>query len=114
MAPPLRKTLRGPGPSLPGPGPGSLLLRADTIPRAYLVSPNADRTTGGSTVTIKGYNFFTGSLGEKPTVKFGTILGTGLTLVDLETITVVVPAGAEGLVDITVTNPNGQTAVISD
>lgn len=110
-----RRRLPRSGPPIPGEQGYRQLLATDTGPHAYLVSPNADRTTGGSNVTIKGTQFQTSADGlVKPTVRFGATLGTGLVLVDSETITVNVPAGVEGLVDITITNPNGQTSILED
>ncbi|HEX7706030.1 MAG TPA: IPT/TIG domain-containing protein, partial [Thermoanaerobaculia bacterium] len=60
-------------------------------------------------VTIEGSNFQSGA-----TVTFGTDPCTGLIVVDAETITCTTPAHAAGLVDVTVTNPDTQSDVLTD
>lgn len=110
---PRRRALSGP--PLPGEPGYRSVLATDTGPHLYLISPNADRATGGTNITLKGSNFQVASDGVTiPTVLFDVTPGTGVVLVDSETITVDVPSGTSGLVDITVTNPNGQAATLYD
>lgn len=60
---------------------------------------------GGETVTIRGDKFRTGA-----TVKFGYSNATNVQVINANEITAVTPAGAQGTVTVTVTNPDGQKA----
>lgn len=66
------------------------------------ITPNADKAAGGATVTITGIRF-----AATPTVLFGSTPSTGVTFIDETQITATVPAHAVGVVDVTVTNPDG-------
>jgi hypothetical protein len=67
------------------------------------LTPNGGPAAGGTTVTISGTGFVTGS-----TVQFGETPGTDVRIVSLTRLTVVTPAGTAGTpVDVTVTNPSG-------
>ena len=89
-----------------------------STPRAPLASPTLDPTSpvtptsvsdaGGDSVTITGTNFAPGA-----TVLFGTISGVNCTVASSTSITCLSPAHADGAVDITVTNVDGQSAVTS-
>ena len=68
------------------------------------VSPNSGPAAGGTLVTITGTGF-TGATA----VDFGTTAATDVTVQSGTTITALSPAGA-GLVDVTVTTPNGSSA----
>ena len=70
------------------------------------LTPSSGPLAGGTVVTITGTGF-TGAT----VVKFGTIAGTNLTVNSATQITVTSPAGAAGMVDVTVTTPNGTSAV---
>ena len=96
-------------------GPGrfrSRTLGDDTTPEIYSVTPNSDRAAGGVAVTITGNNFQSNAIGTAPTVRFGATLATSVVLVSINTITCNAPAHVVGLVDITVTNPNGQFGIL--
>ena len=74
----------------------------DDPPMIDSVNPSRVYTTGGETVTISGAGFQTGA----------TVYVDGLvssTLVDSNTITFVTPAQDEGLVSVTVMNPDGMS-----
>ena len=71
-------------------------------PRIGVVSPTNGDPTGGTPVVLTGANFAPGA-----TVTFGGVQATGVTVVNAYLITAVAPAGA-GVVDIKVTNPDGQ------
>ena len=75
-----------------------------SAPTVSRVSPASGPTAGGSTVTITGSGFLSGS-----TVRFGTVMATSVTVSSTGTITAVSPAGS-GAVDVTVTNGNGTSA----
>ena len=84
-------------------------LGITTYPDPQGITPVSGRVAGGLSVTITGVRFQTGA-----TVLFGAVAGTNVVVVSSTTITVDSPAQAEGLVDITVTNPNGETRTLSD
>lgn len=108
-----------PNPLFPGPpvGPGRFtrgpILAIETSPEIYSVTPNFDRAAGGASVTIVGARFATSGTGVKPTVTFGGTLATAVVVVDAQTLTCTAPAHVTGLVDIVVTNPNGQAATLA-
>jgi uncharacterized protein YegL len=60
---------------------------------------------GGETVVINGDHFVSGA-----TVKFGSISASNVVFVSDTQLTAVAPAGTQGVVDVTVTNPDGQQA----
>jgi large repetitive protein len=64
------------------------------------IDPDFGSTAGGNTITLTGV-CFTGAT----EVQFGGVSGTNLTVVDDTELTVVVPAGTAGIVDMTVVNP---------
>lgn len=61
---------------------------------------------GGETVTINGKYFVSGA-----TVLFGTTIATNVVAVSDTQITVTVPKGAQGTIDVTVKNPDAQKAI---
>ncbi|YCQ11259.1 putative Ig domain-containing protein [Ralstonia sp. SA306] len=73
-----------------------------TSPTVTSISPTAGTTAGGTSVTITGTNF-TGATA----VKFGATNATGFTVDSATQITATSPAGAAGIVDVTVTNTGG-------
>jgi hypothetical protein len=84
---------------------GAALAASPTITG---ISPNNGPDAGGTSVTITGTGFITGS-----TVKFGSAAGTGVTIHSAESITVTSPAGhGSELVNVTVTNTNGTSAAV--
>lgn len=71
------------------------------------VTPATGSTLGGGTVTVNGSNL-TGAT----SVDFGATPGTGLHVVDDNTLTVVAPPGS-GTVNVTVTTPSGTSGTSS-
>ena len=69
------------------------------------VSPNAGPLTAGTTVTITGTGFISGS-----TVKFGANAATGVVVNSAASITAVSPAGTTGTVNVIVTTSGGASA----
>ncbi|MBN9391142.1 MAG: IPT/TIG domain-containing protein [Chloroflexi bacterium] len=78
-------------------------------PGITTISPNLFLNTSDTTITITGTNFI-----ATPTVKLGTINLTGVTYVSPTKLTVTVPAGTTpGNYDLTITNPDGFTATLT-
>ncbi len=77
-------------------------------PSITTVSPGSGLTAGGTVVTITGANFQSGA-----TVKFGTVAATGVTFTSATSISSTSPAGSFGTVDVTVTNPDTQSATLA-
>ncbi len=65
------------------------------------VTPATGLTTGGTVVTITGSNFLAGV-----TVKFGSNVGSGISLNNSSNLTAITPAGAPGAVNVVVVNTN--------
>lgn len=72
------------------------------------ISPSSGSSAGGTPIEITGYGFNPGS-----TVIFG---GTAMkvTYVDSQKLVATTPAGAAGLIDVLVTNPNGQSDTLRE
>jgi hypothetical protein len=66
------------------------------------VSPAAGPINGGNTVKITGSDFAQGA-----TVDFGSAASPTVTYVSAKQLKAVVPAGSAGVVDVTVTSPDG-------
>jgi len=91
-------------------GTGSFTY-ADTGLSISSVSPNGGATSGGTTVTLSGSNFQTGAI-----VMFGTRQAT-VTDVSSTTIHATTPLGPIDnnlAIDVTVTNPDGKSATLSN
>lgn len=71
------------------------------------LAPSSGPEAGGTTVTITGSNFRSGM-----TARFGATPATGLIVVSPTTLTVVSPAGT-GTVGVTLTNADGESAVLN-
>jgi len=69
------------------------------------ITPNTGGREGGDSVTINGEGFTNSS-----TVKFGENNATNIIYVNSQTLIVTTPPGVEGVVDVVVTNSDGQTA----
>ena len=78
----------------------------DPIPTVTEVSPLEGPAAGGTSVTVTGTGFVTGTT----TVNFGTTAGTGVSVTSATSLTVTSPAGSAGAVDVTVTTPGGTSA----
>jgi hypothetical protein len=76
-----------------------------TGPTLKSVSPSTGPTAGGTTVTLGGTGFESGA-----TVTIGGTAATNVTVVSSTQITAITPAHAAGAVNVTVTNPDGQSA----
>ncbi len=78
-----------------------------TVPAPIIssVTPTSGFTNGGTMVTIAGSNFLAGV-----TVNFGGNPGTGVSLIDSNSLTVVTPPGAPGAVNVVVQNTNALAA----
>ena len=87
-------------------GPSSVFTyETPTAPTITSLTPNTGSTAGGTVVTIKGTN-----LSAVSAVDFGGTPGTGIVLVDSQTVRVTSPAHAAGAVNVTVTTPSGTSA----
>lgn len=74
------------------------------LPSVTSVTPNSGSELGGATVTILGANFCDTTV---PTVHFGNNLASGVTFISPTELMATTPAGAEGIVDVTVTTSLG-------
>ena len=91
--------------TLSGQGALNVITHPDTVPSIPVVvsaSPSIAGTAGGTLATIKGDNF-TGVTA----VTIGGTAVTARTLVDDETLVVIVPAHASGAAAVVVTNATG-------
>ncbi|HUK90714.1 MAG TPA: IPT/TIG domain-containing protein, partial [Blastocatellia bacterium] len=77
-------------------------------PSIASVSPNSGNTAGGDSVGISGSNFQSGA-----TVTFGTAAATNVVVQNSSTVSVVTPPNSAGAVNVTVTNPDGQSATLA-
>ncbi len=87
---------------------GSSSAASAAVPTVTGISPNNGADAGGTSVTITGTGFITGS-----TVKFGSASATGVTIHSSESITATSPTGSGSeLVNVAVTNSNGTSASV--
>lgn len=73
-----------------------------SAPTISAISPSRGSNAGGTTVTVTGSGFTTAQF-----VRFGTTVGTSVTIVNDTTLTVVSPAKLAGSYNLTVTNDGG-------
>ena len=71
------------------------------------LSITSDRVVGGAAITLTGTNFLSGA-----TVTIGGVAATSVVVVSLTSITAVVPAGTEGIVDVVVSNVSGGSSTL--
>jgi len=76
-------------------------------PSVLSVTPNSGPISGGTAVDVAGMNFRTGA-----TVTFNGSPATGVTVLSSSHIACVTPAHAAGAVNVTVTNPDLQSATL--
>jgi len=76
-------------------------------PVVTAVSPNRGPTSGGTIVTIAGSNFKAGA-----SVTFGSAAASNVTVLSSSQITCTSPAHFPTVVDVTVTNPDGQSGTL--
>jgi hypothetical protein len=91
--------------TLTGQGRRTIITHPDTVasvPVIYSLSPVTGPAAGGTLVTVKGSGF-TGVT----TVKFAAVSASSFTVVDVDTIVAVAPAGTAGAVAVVVTNVTG-------
>jgi len=77
-------------------------------PAVSAVTPNFGLAGGGTPVTITGSGFLSGAV-----VNFGGILITNSVVVNSATITAITPAHAVGVVNMTVTNSDNKTCMLT-
>ncbi len=82
---------------------------ASTAPTASGLTPTSGPSTGGTPVTITGTNFVAGAK-----VTFGGTAGTAVAVNSATSISVTTPAHSTGVVSVVVTNPNGQSATLTN
>ena len=78
------------------------VVRLRNVGTSATVSPNIGTELGGTTVTLTGTHF-----SQATQVKFGTNLATNLTVISENTISIVTPAHAPGVVDVSIISPSG-------
>ena len=78
-----------------------------TAPKVSSLSPNNGPAAGGTSVSITGTGFISGT-----TVKFGEVAGSGVTIHSSTSITATSPKGS-GTVNVTVHNSNGTSAAVA-
>jgi hypothetical protein len=86
--------------------------QAATAPTITSVSPVSGTPLGGTVVTITGTNFVTGM-----TVSFGALSATTVTFVSKTSLRATTPpavSGADGPVNVSVTNPSAQMAALTN
>ena len=86
-------------------GQMTVVAVAQTAPTISSISPNNGSPAGATAITITGTNFTSSGT---TTVSIGGNPATNVTVVSSTSITAATPAHAEGAVDVTVTNPNGE------
>ncbi len=86
----------------------SLTISGTSAPSVTGVTPPSGPASGGETVTISGNYFQNGA-----TVSFGAVPATSVTFTSATSLSVVVPALSAGAVDVSVKNPDGQTATLT-
>jgi subtilisin-like proprotein convertase family protein len=79
-----------------------------TSPTVVSLCPGTGTINGGTAVTIAGTAFQNGA-----TVRFGGVAATNIQVLSSTTITATTPAHTAGAVDVSVTNPNGQSGTLS-
>src|SRR5262249_40353085 len=75
-------------------------IKVSARPAVTNLSPTSGPNTGGQSVTITGANMF-----GVNTVLFGSTPGTSVSVIDNQTVTVITPAVANSLVDVTLSKP---------
>jgi IPT/TIG domain-containing protein len=86
---------------------GFTYVSPTATPTVTSLSSTSGSTSGGASITINGTNFVSGA-----TVTFGTTPATNVSVVNSSTITASTPAHGPGTVNVTVTNPDGQSATL--
>jgi len=90
------------------PGGGGGTVPTGPAPTLIAISPQSGTIDGGTAVKLTGTSFVTGA-----TVTFGSSAATGVDVIDASTITALTPAHSAGETQVTVTNPDKQSATLS-
>jgi plastocyanin len=77
-------------------------------PSLATIGPTSGPVAGGTSVAISGSGFAAGA-----TVSFGAGAATNVNVASATSITAVAPSGTAGSVDVTVVNPDGQSAKLT-
>lgn len=80
---------------------------AGPTPTVSSITSASGPTAGGASVTVNGTNFVAGA-----TVMFGGVPATNVTVASGTSITATTPPHAAGPVNVTITNPDGQSATL--
>ena len=101
----MQRTAPGSGPLV---GAGNARPPCSSGPTISSISPQSGPIAGGTLVTILGTNFQSGA-----TVRFGAAAATAVSVSSAATLTAHSPSSASaGIVDVTVTNPDAQSATL--
>jgi len=84
-------------------------IKGETNPTIEKVTPDRGPSSGGTRVVITG-NDFRQIDGEIPTVFFGEVQATNVTLVDYKTIIAITPSHPPRKVNVKIENPDGELA----
>jgi hypothetical protein len=88
---------------------GFTYVGSNPPPTIASMSPNTGPAAGGTTVSITGSRFLSGA-----NVSFGGIVATRVNVISATSLTAIAPAAsARGPVNVTVTNPDGQSATVT-
>jgi phosphatidylserine/phosphatidylglycerophosphate/cardiolipin synthase-like enzyme len=82
---------------------------SSTAPTLTSVTPNSGSTDGGTNVTLTGTRFVSGA-----TVSFAGVAATNVSVASATSITATTPAHNAGAVNDTVTNPNNESASLTN
>jgi phospholipase C len=93
--------------TMPG-GGFTYLVTSNPAPTLSSINPQSGGTAGGTSVTLSGSNFISGA-----SVTFDGIAATSVNFSSPSTITAVTPPHAAGVANVTVTNPDGQSATLT-
>ncbi len=78
-------------------------------PTISLVSPNYGPVAGGATITVTGSQFMNGAL-----VTIGGVACNSITFVSSTSLTCITPPGSNGAKSVVVTNPDAQSATLTN
>lgn len=82
-------------------------------PSIISVVPNTGPPAGGTAVTINGSNFTSGNQQTSPSVSFGGVQATQVTLLSSSQVSAVVPAHPAGSVSVKVTTADGKSSSLA-
>jgi hypothetical protein len=84
------------------------IVEPGPAPTLESLDPTAGTPSGGTSVTLTGTNFVSGA-----TVLFGAVPAASVTFNSATSLTAVTPAQSPGVVNVTVTNPDAQSATLN-